>query len=78
MATFDIPKFGRKNLDMVRESLDTDFRDPCLGFRDHIWDVQTFAAHGAIHVQTFQTQTLGANMQFGSTSGCGAALKLWT
>ena len=27
-----------------------------------------------LHVQTFQTQTLGASMQLGSESGCGATL----
>ena len=39
---------------------------------------QTFAAHSAIHIQNFQTQTLGATMQFGSKSGCVATLKVWT
>ena len=33
---------------------------------------------GQTHVQTFQAQILGATMQFGSKSGCGAILKVWT
>ena len=45
-------------------------------FATNFWYAQTFAAHGTTHVQTFQTQTLGATMQFGSKSGCGATLKV--
>ena len=37
-------------------------------------DLSRAVGHGTIQVQTFQTQNLGATMQFGSKSGYGATL----
>ena len=47
-------------------------------FVTKFWYVQTIATRDATHVQTFQTQTLGAANQFWSKSGCGATHKVWT
>ena len=47
-------------------------------FRDRGADGATFQTETETHVQTFKTQTLGATMQFGSKSGCGTTLKVWT
>ena len=68
--SLDIPKFGRESLDMGREILCSDFCDPFPDFATKFWYVQTFAAHGANHVQTFQTRTLGATVKmFEANSG---------
>ena len=86
----DIIKFGRESLDMGREFLDmgrkclnTDFREHCPDFRDQILVCLDFRSPRRdscpdfpelMSRQSFQTQTLGATMQFGSKSECGAIL----
>ena len=71
--SLDMPKVGRKCLDMGRESMCPDFCDICPDFRYQIWASADIRGP-RLHVQTFQTQTLGVTMHFGSKSRCGATL----
>ena len=48
------------------------FRTLCPDFCFQFWYGQTFRTHDATHVQTFQTQILGATMLIGSRTGCCA------
>ena len=85
--SLDIPKFGRKSLDMGRKSLCPNKNEKKCKFLKCVYILMKILRFcynifihlkGQTHVQTFQTQTLGATMQFGSKSGCAATLKVWT